>query len=268
MSRKFLKKIITVLTLAAITAGLTGCSSTDAGGGLQKVLDSGVLVLGLDVDYPPMGYRDESGEITGFDIDVAREVCSRMGVKLETKPIDWDEKEKELNNGAVDCIWNGMSVNKEREQAMALSRPYMKNELVFVVLGDSEFRSLDDMKGRSIGVQIGSTTVNAVVADPECADMKIVLANDNKELAEKLESGEIDAIAIDSILAYYYINETGKDYYILSEVLESEDIAIGFRKYDTDLRDKIQEILDEMSEDGTLAEISTKWFGADVTTVK
>ena len=127
---------------AADTAAEGDDTAADGDQSLQKVLDSGKFVLGLDATFKPMGYTDENDEIVGFDIDVAEEVCSRMGVELVKEPIDWDTKEQDLAVGRIDCIWNGMSINASRQEQMNLSDPYMKNEMVFVVPASSDAASI------------------------------------------------------------------------------------------------------------------------------
>ena len=104
---------------------------------LQYILDKGELILGLDETFPPMGYRDANGDIIGFDIDLATEVCSRLGVKLKLQPINWDSKEMELNGKTIDCIWNGMSITDERISGMDLSTPYIANKQIIIVKSDS-----------------------------------------------------------------------------------------------------------------------------------
>ena len=131
---------------------------------LQKVLDSGKFILGLDATFEPMGYTNENDEIVGFDIDVAEEVCARMGVELVKEPIDWDTKEQDLAVGRIDCIWNGMSINPSREEQMNLSEPYMKNEMVFVVPASSDVASMSDLAGKNIAVQNGSSAQDILEA--------------------------------------------------------------------------------------------------------
>jgi len=251
----------------------TNASSSDTAGtgadlSLQKVLDAGEFILGLDATFKPMGYTDENDEIVGFDIDMAEEVCKRMGVKLTKESINWDDKEEDLKLGKIDCIWNGMSINASREKEMNLSEPYMKNNMVFVVAADSDAKSMDDLSGRTIAVQNGSTA-QEILEESELADDIIVttLAT-NVEALQQMEVKLVDAVFMDSVVAQYEISSTGKDYVILPDGLEEESYAIGFRKADQKLRDEVQKHLHEMKEDGTLAEISTKWFGSDITTVE
>lgn len=282
-----MKKIAKLLAvMALIPAMLTGCGSTGADVGsvttasdsaavnggednsLQKVLDSGEFILGLDATFKPMGYTDENDEIVGFDIDCAEEVCSRLGVKLVKQPIDWDTKEQDLDSGKIDCIWNGMSINASRQEVMNLSEPYMKNSMVFVVAAGTldASASLDELKGKTVAVQSGSTAQEILQA----AGLEVTenaLAT-NVECLQQLELNLVDAVFMDSVVANYEIKESGKDYVILENGLEEEEYAIGFRKNDSALRDRVREILSEMKADGKLGEISTKWFGSDITTVK
>lgn len=233
---------------------------------LQKVLDNGKLVLGLDATFKPMGYTDENDQIVGFDIDVATEVCSRLGITLETYGVNWDTKEVDLDAGTIDCIWNGLSVSEERQKVMLMSDPYMKNKMVFVVNSDSDIATLDDLKGKTVSVQNGSTAQETLAAADISADITVTELSTNVEALNQLELGMCDAAFLDSVVADYEIN-SGRAFKVLDEGLYEEDYAIGFRLGDKALCDKINEILKEMKEDGKLAEISTKWFGSDVTTI-
>jgi len=234
---------------------------------LQYIVNKGELVLGLDDSFPPMGFRDENNNIVGFDIDVAKEVCKRMGISLKLQPISWEANEQELNSGNIDCIWNGMSVNSEREANMTLSEPYMENTMILVVLKNSGYSSADNLKGKNIGVQSGSTA-QQILEESDFYNQigKVISYSDNITAFMDLETGQINAVFLDSVLANYYITSKGKNYAVLSDgIAYKEDYAIGFRKGDTELRDKIQEILGDMKKDGALAEISQKWFGKEVT---
>ncbi|MGN0674713.1 MAG: amino acid ABC transporter substrate-binding protein [Oscillospiraceae bacterium] len=245
-------------------AGDTAASAED--NSLQNVLDSGKLILGLDATFKPMGFTDEQDNIVGFDIDLAEEVCKRMGVELVKQPVDWDTKEQDLNAGKIDCIWNGMSVNAERAEIMNLSEPYMKNDMIFVVKTDSDIASQADLDGKNVAVQSGSTA-QEILADSGLNIVPVELAT-NVECLQQLDLDLADAVFMDSVVANYEITTTGKAYTVLPDGLAPEEYAIGFRKNDQALRDEVQKILSEMKADGTVAEISTKWFGSDVTTIK
>ncbi len=269
-----MKRIIAVcLCLAAMLLSLPGCGKNadtpkNADNSLQKVLDSGQFVLGLDVGFPPMGFTDEKGEITGFDIDVAQEVCSRLGVKLVKKGIDWEKKEDILNDGTIDCIWNGLSVTPGRKGAMNFSEPYMKNELIFVVRQDSSAKAVPDLAGSTIGVQSGATAHELLQSSSLYPKISIVTFNDNLTLLQQLKQGTVDAALVDSVVAFYYMSSNDEPFFILPSSLGEEKYAIGFRKGDQKLRDRVQEIISDLKTDGTLGKISKKWFGSDITIVK
>ena len=275
MKNSVIKKIIAAVAAAAMLTVSVGCGNSNKGSSsskednsLQAVLDSGEFVLGLDATFKPMGYTDENDQIVGFDIDVAKEVCNRMGVELVTEGINWDTKEQDLNAGRVDCIWNGMSVSPSRAEEMNLSEPYMKNSMVFVVPADSSAETMDDLKDKKIGVQNGSTAEEILMASEIKDTITEQPIGTNIEALQQMELGIVDAVFLDSVVANYEINSSGKDYKILPDGLEEEEYAIGFRKNDQKLRDEVQRILSEMKKDGKLGEISTSWFGSDITTVK
>lgn len=274
--RKTIFKRIAAAAFASVMLFTVGCGSSDSSStastaednSLQKVMDSGKLVLGLDPTFKPMGYTDDNDEIVGFDIDVAKEVTKRMGVELETYSVNWDTKEQDLDAGTIDCIWNGLSVSDSRKQVMLMSDPYMKNEMVFVVNKSSGIESQDDLAGKNIAVQNGSTA-------QEILNTSDVVANGatttelatNVEALQQLELNMVDAVFLDSVVAQYEVSTSGKDYVILPDGLAPEEYAIGFKLGSQSLCDKVMEIIKEMKKDGTLAEISTKWFGSDITTI-
>lgn len=278
MKKSLLKKVFGLSLAAFMMLTSVGCGSgsddkessysAESDESLQKVLDSGKFILGLDATFKPMGYTDENDEIVGFDIDVAEEVCSRMGVELVKQPINWDTKEQDLNVGKIDCIWNGMSVNPGRAEEMNLSEPYMKNSMVFVVGASSEAKGMEDLKGKTIAVQNGSTAQEILESCDIAGDITVQAMATNVEALQQLDLAIVDAVFLDSVVANYEIQTSGKDYVILPDGLEEEEYAIGFRKNDQKLRDEVQKILSEMKADGKLGEISTKWFGSDITTVK
>ena len=177
---------------------------------LQQVKDKGVLVLGLDDSFPPMGYRDDDQNIVGFDIDVATAVCERMGVELQPQPIKWSSKEMELETGNVDCLWNGFTYSEERAEAMALSAPYMTNRQVVVTLDTKGVNSLSDLEGKELALQGGSTAVDALDAHPEVKDTLLngrgTEVDDNVTALLDLKTSSASAVLMDEVVARYYIN--------------------------------------------------------------
>lgn len=237
---------------------------------LSYVQDKGTLVLGLDDSFPPMGYRDENNDIVGYDIDLATEVCKRLGVELKLQPIDWTAKENELNTKKIDCIWNGMSIDDERKQNMTLSIPYLDNSMAFVVKNDSGIKTLADMAGKKLALQSGSTAATAL---DEAADFKATLGEvvglkDNMTALMDLEMGGVDVVLMDDVVANYYIATNNKPFELLEETLSTEEYAVGFRKGDEALANAVNEALQEMAKDGKLNEITQKWFGKDNTKIQ
>ena len=263
-----------MVAMLAVFAGCSSSSDTNSGtadsgtaqdNSLQNVLDKGTLVLGLDDSFPPMGFRDENNNIVGFDIDVATEVANRMGVELKLQPIEWSTKEMELNTGSVDCLWNGLSIDDERKQAMDLSEPYMTNRMVLVVLNDSEYTDQASLAGKTIGVHNGSTAEKIL----EESDFSKTIGNtigfkDNVTAFMELETKGIDAIFMDEVVANYAITSQNKDFKVLEDGLTEEEYAVGFKKGNTALKNEVQKYIDEMKADGTMTQISEKWFGKDV----
>ena len=263
-----------MVAMLAVFAGCSSSSDTNSGtadsgtaqdNSLQNVLDKGTLVLGLDDSFPPMGFRDENNNIVGFDIDVATEVANRMGVELKLQPIEWSTKEMELNTGSVDCLWNGLSIDDERKQAMDLSEPYMTNRMVLVVFNDSEYTDQASLAGKTIGVQNGSTAEKIL----EESDFSKTIGNtigfkDNVTAFMELETKGIDAIFMDEVVANYAITSQNKDFKVLEDGLTEEEYAVGFKKGNTALKNEVQKYIDEMKADGTMTQISEKWFGKDV----
>ncbi len=266
------KSVVAIVLLIMVTAFmLVGCTGSSAGpdDSWDKVKEKGEFVLGLDASFPPMGFTDENGEIVGFDIDVANEVFSRMGVTLKLQPIIWDANIQELNSGNIDCIWNGFTINAERKEKVLFTKPYMRNRQVLLVTGDSDYSKLSDFEGKKLGLQAGSS---AIIALDSSKDFKsklneVVFYDDNMAALLDLEKGGIDVVLLDEIVARYYMQMKDKGFRLLDEALAEEEFGIGFRKGDKKLMQKVQETLNEMAEDGKLAEISTKWFDRDITTI-
>ena len=267
-----MKRILIIAAIACIALSVLTAAGVNEQVGdqsLQKVTDKGVFVLGLDDSFPPMGYRNENNEIVGFDIDLAKEVTKRMGVELKLQPIDWNAKEQELNTGNIDCIWNGFTITEERQQVINFTDPYVDNAQVAVVWTDSPVQNLADLAGKKVGIQAGSSASDAVYGDQAFADSldEIVEVKDNLTALMDLEIGGVDAVVLDLFVANDNIKRSGKDFRILDEHLSSEKYGIGFRKNDQALRDEVQKHLEAMAQDGTLAKISTDWFGGDITVI-
>lgn len=268
-----MKKIVKLLVITMLFAVLAaGCSGKDArkDTSLEDIKAKGQLVLGLDDAFPPMGFKDDNQEIVGFDIDVAREVCKRMGIDLVIQPIKWEAMGMELSTKNVDCIWNGMTYNEERAKSMTLSIPYMKNTQVAVVLAGSSVNTLKDLAGKTVAIQNGSTASDAIDANKEFKDSlkELVKVDDNVQALLDLKVSGSDAVVMDEVVARYYTEKEPGTYKVLEESLADEEYVVGFRKGDESLCAEVEKYLKEMAGDGTLAKISETWFGKDLTTVE
>lgn len=235
---------------------------------LQTVLDKGYFVVGLDDSFPPMGFRDENGNLTGFDIELAQAVAEQMGLTADLQAIDWRAKEMELDGGNIDVIWNGYTITPERQEAVLMSEPYMANEQVIVVPEGSEITTLADLAGKKVAVQDGSSAQEAIAANEELASSigEQVDFKDNVTALMDVSSGQVDALAVDSVVANYYLSKEPGKYVVLTETLAPEEYGIGFRKGDQALYDGITQALKELKASGKAADISVVWFGKDVTT--
>ena len=228
----------------------------------------GTLIVGFDQDFPPMGFIGNDGEFTGFDLELAQEVAKRLGLEYKPQPIAWDAKDMELEAGNIDCIWNGFTMTG-REDDYAWTEAYMANTQVFVVAKDSGIASQADLAGKVVECQVDSSAEAALKEVPDLtATFKDLLTTADYNTAfMDLEQGAVDAIAMDVIVAGYQIQQRNADFVILDDSLSAEEYGVGFKKDNTELRDKVQKTLEDMAADGTLKGISEKWFGEDVTTI-
>ena len=285
MKKIVLKNIALVMAAVLImTVGFAGCgkkeSTTTAAAGSaksgtsaaaddswSKVQKKGELVLGLDDGFPPMGFRDQNNNIVGFDIDVAKEVCKRLNVKLKLQPINWDAKDMELNSGNIDCIWNGFTMNG-LESKYLFSSPYMNNRQVMVVKKGSKLATEKDFAGKKVAVQKDSSAAKAL---DQHADFKktlkdVVTFPKYDTALRDLDIGQVDGVLVDEIVANYKAKQ-GANIKVLDFSLASEQYGVGFKLGAKSLHDKVEETLQTMAKDGTFAKISNNWFGKDIVTL-
>ena len=233
---------------------------------IQAAAEQKTFTVGFDAEFPPYGYKDESGEYVGFDLSLAQEVCNRRGWELKKVPIDWNSKDMELKTGSIDCIWNGFTMNG-RENDYTWSTPYVDNSQVVIVKADSDINELADLSGKTVAVQADSSALAAFTgedAEPE----NIELAESFKSLQQvgdynsafmNLESGAVNAICMDNGVANYELDARGGKFVMLDEHVSSEQYGVGFLKGNTGLRDEVQTTLLEMLDDGTFNEIAADW---------
>ena len=256
-----MKKLILFIAMMMLVA----CTQAPVEGdlSLKTIEDNGKMIVGF-TEYPPMGFK-ENGEITGFDIDIAKEVAERLGVEAEFVYIDWDAKVLELNGKNIDMIWNGLTITADREKEILFSKPYFDNRIVIISLNGSGIDQIADLSEMKVGVELQSSGQAAVEGnDVFASNDELVKFTTITEAILDHKAGGIDAIVADEIFARYAVSKEADQYQVASEVFNSENYGIGFRLEDVALRDKVDAIIDEMAADGTAAEISMKWFGEDL----
>lgn len=281
-----MKKLFALLLCVVMTtAMLTGCGKGEGELNVQDGVtgeaeaetdadadseDGGktTFTVGFDAEFPPYGYMDDSGEYVGFDLSLAQEVCDRNGWELVKQPINWDTKDMELSSGAIDCIWNGFTING-REEEYTWSVPYVDNSQVFVVAADSGIASQADLAGKVVAVQADSSALAALNSEENAAVTETFgslnqFADYNTAFMD-LEAGSVDAVAMDIGVANYQIEsrDAGK-FVILDDYISTEQYGVGFFLGNEELRDQVQNTLFEMLEDGTFAEIADEWGLSDV----
>jgi polar amino acid transport system substrate-binding protein len=260
-----LKKAIILGTMAvAAAAMLTGCGGQKQEA-QQKLPDK--IVIGLDDNFPPMGFRDDKGDLVGFDVDLANEASKRLGIPVEFKPIDWDSKEAALKSKQVDMLWNGLTITDERAQQIGFSKPYMNNAQLLVVRNDSPATDRAGLVGKIVGTQEGSSSIDALNknADFKGSLGEVKTYGDFVAALMDLELGRIDCVLVDSVVGRYYMSKKPDTFKVIDDKMGDEKFGVGMRKEDTMLQDKLNGVLKDMSADGTLTKLSQKWFNEDIT---
>ena len=263
---------VLLLALLASLALMAGCGNNDAQDGDADAdgqdAAKETLVVGLDDAFAPMGFRDEQGNLVGFDIDLATAVADELGMQVEFKPIDWNAKEMELKAGTIDCVWNGMSITPERQENMALTNKYLNNKIVLMALADSDISvtSAKELADLKIGTQVDSSALQMLMANEAYESFKDNISEyETYDTAiMDLKAGRVDVIAVDQVLGEYTNNNLGGEMKECTYSLGDDYYVIGFEKSNTDLRDKVNDAIKALIDNGKAAEISSKWFGKDI----
>ena len=261
-----MKKILGILSsLLVLTLAV---SAFAADGSFKRVKTQGSLTIGLDDAFPPMGYRNDKGELVGFDIDAAEEVGKRLGIKINWQPTAWDGVIHSLNSKKFDAIWNGMTITDERKKAVAFTKPYkMDGQVAVIRFGEKKYKKLADLKGANVGVQKGSSALEAVKKLP-APPASVREYEDNPKALLDLESKRLDTVIIDDATGRHFIAQRPGKFQVIPGYITKEPFGVAFRKEDVELRAAVQKTLDRMVKDGTMAKISKKWFGEDITNPK
>ncbi|MER2063719.1 MAG: amino acid ABC transporter substrate-binding protein [Alkalibacterium sp.] len=241
---------------------LTGCQTGDA----ESTTEEKSYVIGLDDTFAPMGFRDDEGELVGFDIDLAEAVAEDLDYNISFQPIDWAMKETELNAGNIDMIWNGYTITDERAEKVDFSSPYLENSQLIVTLEGNAIEAKEDLAGRKVAAQQSSSAVSAIEGDPsnilsEFDNSEVIQYPSNNDVFNDLISGRSDAIVVDETLGRYYMSQNpNPEYKVLTDNFGDEEYAIGFRKEDDELREKFNASLERLMDDGTYDDIYGTWF--------
>ena len=281
MMKKLAAMLLTVvmaLSLAACggsTGAATNTDSAEATGDAAEATateeaepaaaasDDTTFVVGFDAEYPPYGYLDEAtGDYTGFDLELAEELCKRRGWTLVKQPINWDNKDAEIGSGTIDCIWNGMTYTG-REAEYTWSKPYVDNSIVIAVMADSEIQTAADLAGKIVITQSGSSALTALEGD-DLAALRGTFADLQQNPSYNtcftdMKAGAVDAIAVDIGVARYQMRNNPDTFRVLDEPIATEQYAIAFKLGNEALRDQVQETYDEMLADGTVMTIAQKY---------
>ena len=260
--------LVAFLVMGTASAGLFDFLGGNNASGNATANDENTFIVGFDAEFPPYGYKDDSGNYVGFDLDLAKEVCERNNWTFKAQPIDWDAKDAELDSGSIDCIWNGFTING-RENDYTWSDAYIDNKQVVVVKSNAGIDSLDDLKGKTVETQKDSSALAALQGDNKTlADTFATLTEvaDYNTAFMDLESGACDAVAIDIGVAQYQVSskDNSGDFKILNDTISSEQYGIGFKKGNDALKDQVQKTLDEMFKDGTVVKIAQNYSDAGV----
>ena len=265
-----MKKQISLLIIAVLAATLlVACGKKENAPQATAVAEPAALatiVVGLDDNFPPMGFRDETNALVGFDIDLAKEAGKRLGAEVLFKPIDWNAKEAELTSKRVDVLWNGLTITDARKEKILFTTPYLENHQVIIVTDSSPIRTKAELAGKVVGVQDGSSAIEAIEKDAATAKSlkELKKFGDNVTALIDLSVGRLDALVVDEVVGRYYTAKKPGEYRVLEENFGTEDYGVGTRKDDTELMAKLQKAIDGMKSDGSAAAISSKWFGKDI----
>ena len=272
--RKGILGLLTLVGMAVMSlAGCTQLASNPTVDNWDKYQQQKSITVGFDNTFVPMGFEEKNGNYAGFDIELAQYVSKKLGITVHFQPIDWDMKETELQNGTIDAIWNGYSATDERREKVAFTIPYMQNTQILVVKKTSGIHSVEDMTGKFLGAQNGSSGMLDFEEHPEVLKNRVKGGDADQyqsvnEAIIDLKNDRIDALLIDRVYADYYLTTEGiaDEYDTIPSGFESESFAVGVRPADKKLLEALNQAFKELYQEGIFQQISQKWFGEDVAT--
>ena len=272
--RKGILGLLTLVGMAVMSlAGCTQLASNPKVDNWDKYQQQKSITVGFDNTFVPMGFEEKNGNYAGFDIELAKYVSKKLGIQVHFQPIDWDMKETELQNGTIDAIWNGYSATDERREKVDFTIPYMQNTQILVVKKTSGIHSVEDMTGKVLGAQNGSSGMLDFEENPEVLKNRVKGGDADQyqsvnEAIIDLKNDRIDALLIDRVYADYYLTTEGiaDQYDTIPSGFESESFAVGVRPADKKLLEELNQAFKELYQEGIFQQISQKWFGEDVAT--
>lgn len=267
--RSFLSMVagVSMLGLAGCSGGSDGASgSTGSEGGdlLEQITERGEMTFATEGTWSPWTFHDEDGDLTGFDIEVARAIAAELGVEASFAEGEWDGLLAGLDSGRYDTMANGVSVTEEREEKYDFTDPYAYNTIVVITRGDSDIASMEDLAGKTTANTLGSSY--AILAEANGATNTGV--DDFNQTIELLEAGRIDATLNDEVVFYDYMAQhPDADLKIAAENDEPTHVAFPLRREEAtvSLLAAMNEAIATLRENGTLSELSQEFFGIDIT---
>ncbi len=249
-----MKKILAVLLMSVMVMSLASCGKSSSG-----TAQAGVLVMATNAEFPPYEYH-EGGDIVGIDAEIAAAIAEKMGCTLEIEDIAFDSIIAEVDSSKADMGMAGMTVTEDRKQSVDFSVTYAVARQVVIVKEGGDIASIDDLAGRKIGVQQGTT--GDIYASDDYGDDNVERYSKGMEAVQALAQGKIDAVIIDNEPAKVFVSEN-EGLIILDEAYADEEYAIAVRKGNTELLNAINEALDELKKDGTIDEIVDRYISAN-----
>jgi polar amino acid transport system substrate-binding protein len=262
-------KIIKLLYLLLVTVFLaSGCGTKKTDDkSLEQIKAKGFFIVGLDDQFPPMGFRGQDNkEIVGFDIDLAKEVAKKLGIEVKFQPVAWAGIISSLNKGDIDVVWNGMTITDERKKSIEFSKPYLNNRQIVMVPANSDITTIEMLKEKIVGIQLGSTSEKALNSKPDIANNLKGLQKyeDNALALTDLSTNRINAVVVDEIVGKWSMAKKPGAYKILNEDMGTELYGVGIRKNDFTFKEALDNALDEVKNSPAGTAISKKWFGEDI----
>ncbi|NDV28169.1 ABC transporter substrate-binding protein [Desulfovibrio sp. JC010] len=258
--RRFTTLYLAVIMLL-IAVFLTACAQQEKTG-LEKVKEAGEVSFAMSGGYPPFNYFNKQNELVGFDVDVAKEVAKRLGVKLKPVTTEWSGIIEGLRSGIYNGILGSMAATEQRKKVVDFSTPYYYSGAQMFVRADAPFKSVGELKAKPVGLVTG-TTFEQDAKDLGVTDIR--LYKDDTHTLTELSGGVIGGVITDRVVGVNAMNSGKFEVKPLGSPLRKEDIAVAFRKEDKTLTDEVNKILKQMHEDGTLTELSKKWLKVDIT---